>query len=49
VQIANSTVRFGAFQVDLVRREVLKHGTRIRLSGQAFSVLARLLEQPASP
>ncbi len=44
-----SILRFGLFQVDLARREVLKHGTRIRLSGQAFSVLVRLLSEPGEP
>ncbi len=44
-----SILRFGAFRVDLAQREVLKHGTRIRLSGQAFLVLERLLSEPGQP
>ena len=42
-------IRFGAFKVNLARQEVLKHGTRIRLKGQAFSVLTRLLKEPGEP
>lgn len=42
-------VRFGAFEVNLARREILKHGIRIRLNGQAFSVLTRLLRKPGQP
>jgi eukaryotic-like serine/threonine-protein kinase len=36
--------RFGAFEVDLVAREVRKSGRRVRLQDQPFRVLAMLLE-----
>lgn len=36
--------RFGAFEVDLRSGEVHKHGTRLKLQGQPFQVLALLLE-----
>jgi DNA-binding winged helix-turn-helix (wHTH) protein/tetratricopeptide (TPR) repeat protein len=36
--------RFGAFEVDLLTREVRKSGRRIRLQDQPFRVLAMLLE-----
>jgi DNA-binding winged helix-turn-helix (wHTH) protein/tetratricopeptide (TPR) repeat protein len=36
--------RFGAFEVDLLAREVRKSGRRIRLQDQPFRVLAMLLE-----
>ena len=38
-------LRFGVFQVNLSARELRKHGTRIRLAAQPFSVLAILLEK----
>src|SRR5262249_55966261 len=38
--------RFGAFEVDLGRRELLKHGTRIRLQEKPFLVLVELLRRP---
>src|SRR6201993_313903 len=40
------TVRFGAFEVDLISGELRKNGTRIRLQEQPFRVLAMLLERP---
>ena len=40
------TVRFGAFEVDLISGELRKSGTRIRLQEQPFRVLAMLLERP---
>lgn len=46
---SSPTVRFSAFEVDLAHREVLKHGTKVRINGQAFSVLARLLSEPGQP
>lgn len=46
---SSPAVRFSAFEVDLAHREVLKHGTKVRLNGQAFSVLARLLSEPGQP
>lgn len=50
-RIENSSpdIHFGAFRVNLARREVLKNETRIRLNGQAFSVLTRLLNKPGQP
>ena len=35
---------FGAFEVDLLAREVRKNGRRIKLQDQPFRVLALLLE-----
>jgi TolB-like protein/DNA-binding winged helix-turn-helix (wHTH) protein/Tfp pilus assembly protein PilF len=45
LQVANSR-RFGVFEVNLQARELRKHGTRVRLSGHAFEILALLLERP---
>jgi Tol biopolymer transport system component/DNA-binding winged helix-turn-helix (wHTH) protein len=45
LQVADSC-RFGVFEVNLQAREVRKHGTRVRLSGHAFEILALLLERP---
>jgi eukaryotic-like serine/threonine-protein kinase len=39
-------VRFGPFTVDLATGELHKRGVRISLGGQAFEVLAMLLERP---
>ena len=39
-------VRFGAFEVDLLARELRRHGRRIKLPDQPFQVLAMLLERP---
>lgn len=41
-----SVYQFGVFQVDLDRRELLKHGTRIRLQHKPFQLLAELLQRP---
>ena len=38
--------RFGIFEFDLVRRELLRNGLRIKLRDQSFLLLAALLEQP---
>lgn len=38
--------RFGAFEFHVPARELLKHGLRIKLTGQPISVLAMLLERP---
>src|SRR5215467_1314050 len=38
--------RFGAFQVDLEGRRLLKKGTQIPLREQSFQVLAALMERP---
>ncbi|HZP17704.1 MAG TPA: winged helix-turn-helix domain-containing protein [Terriglobales bacterium] len=39
-------LRFSAFEVDLVSRELLKHGTRVKLQRQPFEILCMLLERP---
>src|SRR5215467_8283976 len=39
-------MRFGVFEVNLEARELRKHGTRVRLTGHAFEILALLLERP---
>ena len=43
---AASGVRFGSFEVDLRSGELRKGGLRVKLTGQAFQVLAILLERP---
>jgi serine/threonine protein kinase len=37
-------VRFGAFQLDLRSRELIRNGIRVRVPGQSIEVLAMLLE-----
>ena len=39
-------LRFGVFQLNLAARELRKHGVRVRLPGQPFSILSMLLERP---
>lgn len=39
-------VRFGVFEADLQTQELRKSGTRIRLEGHPFQILALLLEKP---
>jgi len=39
-------VRFGVFEANLPAQELRKHGTRVRLRGQSFSILSMLLEKP---
>ena len=39
-------VRFGAFEVDLEGRRLLKRGMPITLREQSFQVLAALMERP---
>ena len=39
-------VRFGTFEVDLQSEELRKGHLKLRLTGQAFRVLAMLLESP---
>src|SRR5258708_35644653 len=39
-------VRFGAFEVDLEGRRLLKSGIQIALREQSFQVLAALMERP---
>ncbi len=41
-----STVRFGAFELDLCSRELRKHGLKVKLQDQPFQVLAMLVEEP---
>ncbi len=36
--------RFGAFELDVAEKELRKHGIRVKLQGQPFLVLNRLLE-----
>ena len=38
--------RFGIFEVDLRRRELLRNGLQIKIREQSFLLLAALLEQP---
>jgi TolB-like protein/DNA-binding winged helix-turn-helix (wHTH) protein/Flp pilus assembly protein TadD len=38
--------RFGAFELDVAEKELRKHGIRVKLQGQPFLVLNRLLENP---
>ena len=38
-------VRFGAFQLDVKRQDLLKNGARLRLPGKAYQVLITLLER----
>jgi Tol biopolymer transport system component/DNA-binding winged helix-turn-helix (wHTH) protein len=39
-------IHFGVFEVDLRAEELRKNGTKIRLRGQPFQILAMLLERP---
>ena len=39
-------LRFGAFEVNLDAGELRKHGLKVKLKGQSFSVLVCLLEKP---
>ncbi|MDQ1388781.1 MAG: hypothetical protein QOF56_2235 [Acidobacteriaceae bacterium] len=41
-----SKVRFGPFEIDLHTRELRKRGLKLKLSGQAFKILAILVERP---
>jgi DNA-binding winged helix-turn-helix (wHTH) protein/Tol biopolymer transport system component len=41
-----SVIRFGVFEVDLRAGELRKNGSRLKLAGQPFQVLAILLERP---
>jgi TolB-like protein/DNA-binding winged helix-turn-helix (wHTH) protein/Tfp pilus assembly protein PilF len=38
--------RFSAFELDVAEKELRKHGIRVKLQGQPFLVLHRLLENP---
>jgi DNA-binding winged helix-turn-helix (wHTH) protein len=42
----STRLRFGPFLVDLHTHELWKHGTRLKLSGQPFEILAILLAHP---
>jgi len=44
--LIKSRLRFGPFEVDLNARELQKAGSRVKLSGQPFAILAALLERP---
>src|SRR3954451_20962045 len=44
--MSTRTVRFGVFEVDLLRAELRKQGLRVRLQEQPFLVLAALLRNP---
>ncbi len=44
--VGPTVIRFGDYEADLRSGELWKRGTRIRLSGQSFAVLAFLLEHP---
>src|SRR5262249_39411335 len=39
-------LRFGAFELDLRAGELRKQGSKVRLQGQPFQILATLLERP---
>jgi TolB-like protein/DNA-binding winged helix-turn-helix (wHTH) protein len=43
---SGSIVRFGVFEVNFGARELRKHGVRVRLPGQPFSLLRMLLQKP---
>ncbi len=44
--LAAATIRFGAFEVFPSRRELRKHGIRVKLPEQSFTILVALLESP---
>ena len=39
-------LRFGAYEADLHTGELWKHGTRVKLVGQPFEILAALVRRP---
>ncbi len=39
-------LRFGAFELDVKRQDLLKNGARLRLPGKVYQVLITLLERP---
>jgi hypothetical protein len=45
-QTSSKVIRFRVFEVDFRANELSRNGTRIRLRGQPFPVLAMLLERP---
>jgi len=44
--IGSGRVRFGPYEVDLHTHELWKHGTRLKLVGQPFEILAVLVQRP---
>jgi len=42
----SQVLRFGVFEVNILARELRKHGTHVRLRGQPFCILSMLLERP---
>jgi DNA-binding winged helix-turn-helix (wHTH) protein/Flp pilus assembly protein TadD len=42
----SGSVRFGAFEFDPNRRELRKHGLKIRVPGQSLEILGALIEHP---
>lgn len=45
---SNGEIRFGAFEVIPSLGELRKHGIRIKLPDQSFTVLLVLLEEPGA-
>ena len=43
---SHPVLRFGVFEANISAQELRKHGTRVRLRGQSFSILSMLLEKP---
>ena len=41
-----STIRFGEFTADLEAQDLFRNGSKVRLQGQPFEILAVLLEHP---
>src|SRR5437016_10619039 len=41
-----STIRFGEFTADLEAQDLFRNGSKVRLQGQPFEILAVLLERP---
>src|SRR5215467_5165826 len=40
------SARFSVFEINFASRELLKHGTRIRLQRQPFEILCQLVSRP---
>lgn len=43
---SRNRIRFGPFEADLQSGELRKHGIKIKLHGQSFKILARLMARP---
>ncbi len=43
---SSERLRFGAYEADLHTHELWKHGTRVKLVGQPFEILAVLVQRP---